>query len=44
MEFEVVGICVKFENNDLIILDDDNDLININKSFFTKKDKEIFYR
>jgi hypothetical protein len=41
MEFEVVGICVKFENNDLIILDDDNDLININKSFFTKKDKEM---
>ena len=41
MEVEVVGICVKFKDNDLIILDDDNQLINIDKSFFTEKNKEM---
>ena len=39
MEVEVVGICIKFKDDDLIILDDDFELINIDKSFFTEKDK-----
>lgn len=41
MEVEVVGICVKFKDDDLIILDDNYQLINIDKSFFTEKDKEM---
>jgi len=41
MEVEVVGLCINFKDNDLIILDDDNELINIDKSFFTEKDKEM---
>lgn len=39
MEVEVVGICVKFKDDDLIILDDNYQLINIDKSFFTEKDR-----
>jgi hypothetical protein len=41
MEVEVVGICVKFKDDDLIILDDNYQLINIDKSFFTEKDKQM---
>jgi len=41
MEIEVVGKCIGFKDNDLIILDDDNELINIDKTFFTKDDMQI---
>ncbi len=41
METEVVGIFKGFDNNsDLIIIDDDNDEINLDSSFFINSDKD----
>jgi hypothetical protein len=40
MEVEVVGVCLKFEDGDLII-NDDGDLTNMDSSFFNEVDRKM---
>lgn len=41
MEYEVIGKCLRWDNGCLIILDDDNEEIDMDSSFFKDTDIDV---